>query len=53
MATAIKAGKRDVDRLLGRGVADDDADVGDARFDQVLDAVEEHRLVGHRDELLR
>ena len=33
-------------------VADDDADVADAGSDERLEAVEEHRLVGDRDELL-
>ena len=37
---------------LGRGVADDDADVGDARVADRLEAVEQHRLVGHRHQLL-
>ena len=37
---------------LVAGVADDDADVLDARRGHVLDAVEEDRLVGHRYELL-
>ena len=37
--------------LVG-GVADDDADLLDARLDHVLDAVEEDRLVGDRHELL-
>ena len=37
--------------LLPR-VADHDADLVDARGDDRLDAVEEHRLVGHRHELL-
>ena len=37
---------------LGAGVADDDADVVDAGRGHVLDAVEQDRLVGHRDELL-
>jgi hypothetical protein len=37
--------------LRGR-IADDDADVGDAGGDQLLDTVEEHRLVRDRHELL-
>src|SRR6185436_14991680 len=37
---------------LRAGVADDDADVADAGGGNRLDAVEEHRLVGHRHELL-
>ena len=32
---------------------DDDPDLFDARLDEVLDGVEQHRLVGHRHELLR
>ncbi len=47
-ARAVAHGRTD---LLG-GVADDDADVGDAHRDQGFDAVEEHRLVGDGDELL-
>jgi hypothetical protein len=38
---------------LGVRVADDDADVADARIHQRLDAVEEHGLVGDRNELFR
>src|SRR5205814_10734240 len=37
---------------FGGDVADDNADVGDAGGDERLDAVEQHRLVGDRDELL-
>ena len=37
---------------LRLGVADDDADLADAGGGDRLDAVEEHRLVRHRDELL-
>ena len=37
---------------LGVRVADDDADLGDAGGAHRLEAVEEHRLVGDRDELL-
>ena len=40
-----------VDHLIG-GVAGDDADLGDAGFDKLLQGVEQHRFVGHRDELL-
>jgi len=40
------------DDLVG-GVAHDDADLLDARLDHVLDAVEQDRLVRHRDQLLR
>ena len=38
---------------LRRGVADDDADVGDAGVADGLEAVEQHRLVGDRHQLLR
>ena len=37
---------------LGAGVADDDADLGDAGRGHVLDAVEQDRLVCHRYQLL-
>ncbi len=37
---------------LGGRVADDDADLADPGVRHRLDAVEEHRLVGHRHELL-
>ncbi len=37
---------------LGPGLAGDDADVGDAGLDHVLDAVEEDGLVGDRHQLL-
>ena len=37
---------------LVTGVADNDADLRDARSDHLLDAVEENRLVGHEHELL-
>ena len=37
---------------LGVGLADDDADLLDAGLGHVLDAVEQDRLVRHRDELL-
>ena len=37
---------------LGGGVADDDADVGDAGVADRLEAVEQHRLVGDRHQLL-
>src|SRR4029450_4073090 len=37
---------------FGMGVTDDDADVADAGLGNRLDAVEEHRLVGDRHELL-
>ena len=37
---------------LGAGVTGDDADLGDARLDHVLDAVEQDRLVGDRHQLL-
>ena len=37
---------------LGVGVADDDPDVGDAGVPNSLEAVEQHRLVGDRDQLL-
>ena len=37
---------------LGRRVADDDADVADAGPDQRFEPIEEHGLVGDRDELL-
>ena len=42
------------DRLpdLVLGVADNDPDLPDPRSDERLDPVEEHRLVGHRDQLL-
>ena len=39
-------------RISSRGVADDDADLGDPGLGHVLDAVEEDRLVGDRHELL-
>ena len=38
--------------ISARGVADHDADVGDARVDHVFDGIEEHRLVGDRHQLL-
>ena len=37
---------------LGLGVADDDADLGDPGRGHRVERVEEHRAVGHRDELL-
>ena len=36
---------------LGGGIADDDADVGDAGVAQRFDAVEEHGFVGHGNQL--
>jgi hypothetical protein len=44
-----------IDRVLNHTatvLADDDADILGSDFDQTLDPEEQHRLVGHRDQML-